>query len=294
MSDFSERLAERLGMSALTANWVEPPEAVDFGFSPVETIVTAWQAAHLTTGPATVHWSGHGLPKYESAAPATRQIQWHQYTTDFFILDDSTFVVELKGADFAAATHFLALDESQHTPYFIALEQSENQNPAAVATEQLAFPLGGDFSPSKELTSFWVRGVTAMAGRADPKLAPSAVAATDLEIQQEFARMLISLFGTTAQQLRYETKPDLIISRRSRFELTYQIQLCDQFIIIPDEAQQFLSLLHEELVAALSSGVRITGAWGYVTVNRAGGLEYILAPPRRIVDDSFTRAERVE
>jgi hypothetical protein len=161
-------------------------------------------------------------------------------------------------------------------------------------TEQLQFALEGGFAPSKKLTDFWVRGVTALATQAGASASGLALASTDTEIQQEFTKMLTSLFGTTGQQLRYEPGRDADITRGKRFLLPYQIQLVDRFFIIPDETAEFLQLLRSEMVFAISNGARIEGGWGAVQVNRASDLYYDLEPPNTISDPSFVPSQEVE
>jgi hypothetical protein len=156
---------------------------------------------------------------------------------------------------------------------------------------QLALDLPTKFVPSKELAEFWVRGVDAISkGIRGGAIAP----VSDPEIRAEFSRMMSALFGTTAQQLRYEGHFAATITKKQRFDVLYQIQLCEQFLIIPDESQRFLDLLFRELRNSVSTGSIISGSWGKMFVNREGDLELELLPPAEIVDSAFVTAEDVE
>jgi hypothetical protein len=53
-----------------------------------------------------------------------------------------------------------------------------------VPAKQLSLSLGGSFAPSKVLTDFWVRGVTAFAQRGNVSLSSLDLASTETEIQQ--------------------------------------------------------------------------------------------------------------
>jgi hypothetical protein len=167
-------------------------------------------------------------------------------------------------------------------------------HPPSSPKPQLLLPLRGDFAPSKGLTDFWVRGVRALAKEANVPESSLALAASDTEIQQEFTKMLFSLLGTVAQQLRYGDRESVDITKDGRFMVRYQIQLCDRFLIVPDEADKFLSLLRQEMVTAISNGSRIGGAWGRIALHRSGELRYVLAPPNMASDPAFVRSEEVE
>jgi hypothetical protein len=188
-----------------------------------------------------------------------------------------------------APLHFSIRDRSQPFPVVLA----DIHSPVST-TSQLAFHLAGDFAPSKTLTDFWVRGVKALAKGASASSSRIDLASTGIGIQQEFAQMLVSLFGTIGQQLRYGATGQLFITQTGRFASTYQLQICDQFFIIPDEAAEFLRLLHDELHTAILTGSTIGGAWGHVGLNSDGDLCYILTPPNLIRDPSFRLAEEVE
>jgi hypothetical protein len=166
--------------------------------------------------------------------------------------------------------------------------------PTEPKPDQLTFLLKGDFAPSKRLTEFWVRGVKAFAQGAGVPLSSPALASTETELKQEFARALAALFGANAQQLRHGAPGNLHITQMGRFLLEYQIRICDQFFIVPDEATEFLQQLREELTASVLSGSTIAGGWGRIAVNASGELCYILAAAEMISDPAFVRSEEVE
>jgi hypothetical protein len=160
--------------------------------------------------------------------------------------------------------------------------------------QQLAFFMPGSFAPSRELVEFWVRGVQALANLAHVSARPEALDPKLNDVQQLFARELRSLLATIAQQTRYSEKPDVRITMDGRFVLKLQIQLCERFVIIPDETTQFLNLLTNELVTAIQGGAKIEGAWGYITVDQSLDLYYVLTPPHTREDSAFVRSEYVE
>jgi hypothetical protein len=148
-----------------------------------------------------------------------------------------------------------------------------------------------NFSPSKELTDFWVRGVLASV---EAVSLSTPVLPSDAEVQQEFAKMLTSLLGTTAQQLRYREYKNVSITHDHKFLVRYQNQICDLFFITMYEAADFLKLLCAELIAALSEGARVEGGWGTIALDASGDLFYRLKPPNTSSDPSFIPSEAVE
>jgi hypothetical protein len=106
---------------------------------------------------------------------------------------------------------------------------------AIISRLNYSFGLRGVFAPSKNLTDFWVRSVKALAHEANVREGME-LASTQLELQQEFSKMLTSLFGAIGQQLRYGNNSDLNITKNGKFLLHYQIKICDRFLIVPDEA----------------------------------------------------------
>jgi hypothetical protein len=156
--------------------------------------------------------------------------------------------------------------------------------------DQLALNLPGSFAPTKQLTDFWVRGVSAFAHRAGI----SSVSHAGPEVQQEFAKMLSAVLGTEAQQIRYGSRGNLAITSSGRFLLEYQTHICDRFFIIPDEGTVFLQLLREELIAAVSKGCTIAGAWGRVSITPHRELCFALTSPNVIHDPDFVPSEEVD
>lgn len=152
--------------------------------------------------------------------------------------------------------------------------------------------LRGGFAPSQSLVEYWVRGVRAAAERAG--YSPEQLVATPTDLKQEFAKNLTSVLGMVAQQLRYEREPDNKITQHRRFVLRLQIELCDRFLVIPDEAGEFLSLLRVELINAIRSGARISGEWGAILYVNEDELKYELRAPVRAIDPAFVRSEPVE
>jgi hypothetical protein len=223
-------------------------------------------------------------------------LQWRiQATTDrrFHTAFLRTWLTTLREAEFDVTRHSLmlaSLNWRVPTPAF-GFEEFQTSGPES---PQLSFGLRGVFTPSKDLTDFWVRGVKALAQEANVDPSGMELASTQLEIQQEFSKMLTSLVGTIGQRLKYGDKSDVNITRAGRFSLQYQIKICDRFLIIPDEAASFLYALRSEMITALAGDAVIEGAWGRVGVNSSGDLFYALVPPIIIRDDSFVPSEDIE
>lgn len=157
---------------------------------------------------------------------------------------------------------------------------------------QLVFPLSVDFSPSKDLLDLWTKSLRSYATDADLK--GFALAASDLELQEEFTRTLQSTLGLIGQQIRYEQSDDVYITRAGRFTPKLQLELCEQFLIGGYEAADFLTMLGHELTSAIAGGTEIEGGWGRVEQDARGDLVYVLNRPNIISDSSFVRATRVE
>lgn len=150
--------------------------------------------------------------------------------------------------------------------------------------------LSGSFSPSKKLTDIWTSSLSAMAKDVGKTIRVGA----DFEAAQEFSKTLNALLGTIAQQLRYESPSDVSLTKGQRFTPAYQIQLCDAFLIVPDQAADFLGLLFAELSAAIRAGCTLNGDWGDLRVSAVGELYYRLSPPDFVVDRNFVESEEVE
>jgi hypothetical protein len=115
---------------------------------------------------------------------------------------------------------------------------------------------------------------------------------TARESGKEFVRLLKSLLGSMGQQARYSEGRVDMISKAGHFSLSLQIELCDRFMIIPDQAGEFLSLLHDELRDALRNGMPLSGAWGSVVVD-GDDISYRLTPPSFVESSGFTRAKEI-
>lgn len=164
--------------------------------------------------------------------------------------------------------------------------QEENRAP-----ERTDLDLSGDFSPSKQLTEIWISGLLELgkeAGRA-------AALGADFEVAQEFSRTLSAVLGTIAQQLRFRDVGSTAITRSGRFTPTYQIALCDAYLIIPDRSPEFLDLLLSEIVTSLRLGCRINGDWGEVVAARESrDLSFSLKKPVFENDPNFEESEEVQ
>jgi len=271
---------ENEGTPALPSGWQQQDLADEFIVSPVEAA-----RAHFREGASIAHsWRFYRTKAWRIQATKAdtallrmlTKLRSSQFDATLLFYEDTFSDVHFWNS--AAAT-FVGLDESQ---------TSNADSP------QLAFGLRGIFTPSKSLTDYWVRGVKTLAQEATVSSSGLELASTQLEIQQEFSKMLVSLFGTLGQQLRYGNTSDVNITQAGRFLLQYQIKICDRFLIIPDEAADFLRTLRTEMITALSDDSTIEGAWGRISVNSSGELFYMVVPPKIIRDVSFVPSEDIE
>jgi hypothetical protein len=194
--------------------------------------------------------------------------------------------------DYGLHSSLLTFIASHLEPQNFNVDINLNLHAPRESLAQLFFPLEGSFSPSKKITDIWIQSVKALAADVNEKT--DIVFTSTIEVQHEFTKLLSGLFGTIAQQMRYGAPAELSITKGDAFTPGYEIQICDRFLILPSLAAQFLSLLREELISAISVGGVIKGAWGYVGLNSSGALYFFLTPPEMISDQTFVVAEEVE
>ncbi|MGJ4900164.1 hypothetical protein ACQR0V_01250 [Bradyrhizobium sp. HKCCYLS2058] len=144
------------------------------------------------------------------------------------------------------------------------------------------------FHPSTKLLSIWRTNISDLAregGRKNVELRMAGAA--DFELAREFISSLEAVIGALAQYLRYEEHPQTTITNGTRFAASFQVALCEEFKIIPDQAYEFLRLLNCELRAAFDAGWEVAGSWGKIETSRTGDLQYTLAPVDDMKDPSF-------
>lgn len=147
------------------------------------------------------------------------------------------------------------------------------------------------FHPSTKLLSIWrtnIRDLANEGGRKNVELRMASAA--DFELARQFVLSLEAVLGSLAQYLRHEEQPQLIITNGVRFAASFQVALCEEFKIIPDQAYEFLRLLNSELRAAFEAGWEVGGSWGKVEMDRAGDLHYALRPFHDVEDPNFVEA----
>jgi hypothetical protein len=147
------------------------------------------------------------------------------------------------------------------------------------------------FHPSKKLIDIWranIRDLAKEGGRSnvDVRLAGAA----DYEIAREFTGALVDVLGSVAQYLRYADNPPLSITNTFRFSSAIQIALCEEFLIVPDQAYEFLNLLNAELRTAFKAGWQVNAAWGSVKLDSSENLVYRLSPVETFEDPNFIEA----
>lgn len=155
---------------------------------------------------------------------------------------------------------------------------------------QLVLPIQGGFTPSEKLVGIWRRNVEALAHESG---APFAKALTDSEAAKEFSKALTLLIGSIGQELRYSESPSTVAASDGMFSSAIQLELCERFLIVPFHANEFLSLLYDEVLAFLKSGMTFSGGWGKLTISRPNKIAFELTAPNYIRNPGFERAKEV-
>jgi hypothetical protein len=198
--------------------------------------------------------------------------------------------------DIAASGYFVPTNEHRLPAALTAFEDQPDEAEGIVgqSTLQLSLGLGGDFSPSMRLVDIWIDSVTAIANDASISSERIALPADKRLAQQEFAKSLKSLLAMIAQKLRHSKPAGVAITKDGKFSASYEIQICDRFLILPSSSAEFLSLLKEELTSAFKGGAGVRGAWGNIAVNSQNELYFNLVPPQIVTDSEFIPSEEVE
>lgn len=144
-----------------------------------------------------------------------------------------------------------------------------------------------EFTPSPELTAFWVRGLK------DHLQELSAPARYRERTQIAFTNSLPSMtealnvrfkriFAVIGNRQRYGIEPSKPIATDGRFSLIFQHHIVDRIPIRPDEYGDFFALLSDELQAHLTSGGSVRGSWGHLVIaNKEMRLVCSKEPPKR-------------
>jgi hypothetical protein len=279
---------------------VEPyPDAPDdwFQSSPIERIrafFSEQNPAHRATRRVAENWERFLL---------SDQLQQRDY---FIVLSDvntSPYARLLNSDTFILSHEILhALAVGYTGELFVPNEMMVTDNVVRISTDdslrpqsksQLSLSLEGDFSPSSDLVEHWVESVRALAQDANIA-APSIAIPNSSELHEQFSRILQNILGTIAQQLRYSDFRRTAITKEGQFTPDLEIQICDAFFIRPSRANAFLSLLKNELTAAVGAGLRFEGAWGHIELTSDEDLIYVLTPRRILRDSSFADSIEVD
>lgn len=131
------------------------------------------------------------------------------------------------------------------------------------------------FTPSRALVGFWERGLQSHISEFTPESffdkIKGLLGRTDYQSTAEaFARKFTRMVSVLANRQRHQIHDYREFSENGRFSVAVQHQLLDRFPIVPDEATQFFSLLHDELVGYLGAGGALQGRWGKLTLKGNG------------------------
>ena len=169
-----------------------------------------------------------------------------------------------------------------------SLEEKEPDSPFGAETtandNQLRLPISGDFTPSIELIESWKENASSFGDR------ETIARAKATEASAEFSRMLKRLLGAFAQEKRYSgLKNALVADGRGEFDTTFQLEISERFLLVPQKSTAFFSLLYRDL---LKCGDQIfSGGWGSFVRSPDNQLVLELLPPNRIKREGFVRAQ---
>jgi hypothetical protein len=162
---------------------------------------------------------------------------------------------------------------------------------AVAHRQQLELPIRAEFSPSKRLLNLWQSCVLATSREAGVDRVSML---TEREVEKEFVSIFRSLIGALGQEFRYAEGPVAALAKGGVFSLLISNELCDRFLIGPYQTVEFLSLLLDELKAALRGGFEIRGAWGRIVIDETDQISFRLTAPEFISPPAgFVRAEEI-
>lgn len=193
-------------------------------------------------------------------------------------------VAKLWGSDADSAfldaiTRVLAsLEEQQpHRPFSAEITANDNQ---------LSLPILGGFTPSIELIKSWKENASSFGDR---EIIARAKAA---EASAEFSRMLKRLLGAFAQEKRYSGLKDaLVADAAGEFDTSFQLEISERFLLVPQKSASFFSLLYRDL---LKCGDQIySGGWGSFIRTPDHRLVLELLPPNGIKREGFVKAQEI-
>jgi hypothetical protein len=210
----------------------------------------------------------------DSSAQAIRLIM-NRLVLDFTQSLESDFT---KGIELA---HRRALEVAQ-------MENAAHNRVQHDIAEQPPLKLAGSFTPSEELLRAWRKNVETTLHKARTSYVPDRVAS------EEFSKAITSVIGSIGQEKRYsEKRSRAIAAENGRFDPLIQVEICERFLIVPDQAARFLALLEREIYEFVSNGPAFAGAWGRLRAEQPRRLVFDLQQPNFRHENNFVRAKEV-
>jgi len=198
-------------------------------------------------------------------------------------------------AQYRPAADFVAFDKILDQLVVNAAEQGEgadvesNFSLPQSPLKESRLPLAGAFTPSEDLLEIWRQNVEATLGQSR-----SAFGLSDRVASAEFGKALTSLVGALGQEFRYAGGPrQIILATDGRFEPLVQVELCERFLIVPDQSSNFLALLESEMHFFLSSGGLFSGGWGDVRLSEPRSMLFVLKERNVRSESGFVRAKEL-
>lgn len=202
-------------------------------------------------------------------------------------------IIALEASDFKGAYDLVFVSFKSAADHFAGVVwegREPGQVVVGIANDQYELPVVGAFAPSSELLKVWKESLALLGAAAGRETAASS----DNELAQQFSKSLKGFFGAIGQELRAAGDAYGTVTSGGRFAPQLQIQLCDRFLIVPDQGSLFLSLLSGEIVATIKAGGGISGAWGKLALDPRGDIYFQLSRLELPKRTGFKRAQQIK
>ena len=159
---------------------------------------------------------------------------------------------------------------------------------------QFYLAINGSFSPSNMTLDIWRKSVEELKG-AHIEFDVNLKEINEDELKSQFQKSLSSLIARIAQGLRTYKSEIYYFFSNGRFVPSFQIEICERFLIVPDYSAEFLRSLSNDIVQNIQAGATIQGSWGFLEVIGSTSIRLNLRPKTKKTDGMrYQRAERLE